>query len=191
MKRSEINQLVRDATALFEHYRWVLPPEPRWDVTDFGLGDWREYGLVLVNLADEAEYCEKLMYAKEGMTTPAHCHAKKTEDIISRNGVLRIQLWAGKPEKSAGKMVQVKINGKPHQVESGAFIDLHSGWRIKIVPGIYHEFLPLTEECVIGEVSTANDDKNDNFFVNSSVGRFPEIDEDEPPVVRLISDSGS
>src|SRR5580692_5586875 len=121
MKRSEINQLVNDATALFQHH-----------------------GLVLVNLADEPEYCEKLMYAKEGMTTPAHCHARKTEDIISRNGVLRIQLWAGKPESSVGKPVKVKLNGVPHEVVSGSFVDLHSGWRIKIVPGVYHEYPPLT-----------------------------------------------
>jgi D-lyxose ketol-isomerase len=189
MKRSEINQLVNDATALFQRHGWVLPPEPRWDVTDFGLGDWRQFGLVLINLTDEREYCEKLMYAKEGMTTPAHCHAKKTEDIIARNGVLRVQLWAGKPEASAGKLVRVKVNGVFREVESGCFIDLHSGHRIKIVPGVYHEFLPLSEECVIGEVSSANDDLHDNFFVNPDVGRYPEIEEDEPPTVRLLSDA--
>lgn len=191
MKRSDINGLVNDATAFFQHHGWVLPPEPRWDVTDFGLGDWRRYGLVLINLADEPEYCEKLMYAKEGMTTPAHCHAKKTEDIICRNGVLRIQLWAGKPEQSAGKMARVKLNGEFCELGSGFILDLHSGHRIKLTPGIYHEFVPLSEECVIGEVSTANDDISDNFFINSEVGRYPEIDEDEPPVVRLLSDKSS
>lgn len=188
MKRSEINRLVMDATACFQHNGWVLPPEPKWDVTDFGLGDWRTHGLVLINLADEPEYCEKLMYAKEGMTTPAHCHAKKTEDIICRQGVLRIQIWAGKPETSAGKTASVKLNGASCNLESGFFVDLHSGHRIKLMPGIYHEFVPLSEECVIGEVSTANDDSNDNFFTDPNVGRYPEIDEDEAPVVRLLSD---
>ncbi len=123
------------------------------------------------------------------MTTPSHCHAKKTEDIISRNGVLRIQLWAGKPELSEGKPVRVKLNGVYEEVASGSFLDLHSGWRIKLEPGVYHEFVPLSEECVIGEVSTANDDINDNFFVNNLVGRYPEIDEDEDPIVKLLSDA--
>jgi D-lyxose ketol-isomerase len=45
MKRSEINKLVNSATACFEAHGWTLPPEPRWDVTDFGLGDWRAHGL--------------------------------------------------------------------------------------------------------------------------------------------------
>jgi len=70
MKRSEINALVEAANACFTAHGWALPPRPRWDVTDFGLGDWRRFGLVLVNLAEEPEYCEKLMYARQGMTTP-------------------------------------------------------------------------------------------------------------------------
>ena len=59
---------------------------------------------------------------------------------------------------------------------------------MKINPGTYHEFVPLSEECIIGEVSTANDDLTDNFFVNAEVGRYPDVVEDEPPVVRLVSD---
>ena len=188
MKRSEINQLVVDATAFFQHNGWVLPPSPKWDVTDFGLGDWQAFGLVLVNLAEQPEYCEKLMYAKEGMTTPAHCHAKKKEDIISRNGLVRVQLWADIPERSDGMPVSVFVNGESKTIKSGAFVDLRSGWRVTITPGVYHEFVPLSDECVIGEVSTANDDVNDNIFINTLVGRYPDIDEDEAPIVRLLSD---
>lgn len=66
-----------------------MPPNARWDITDFGLGNWKRFGLVLVNLAEEPEYCEKLMYAQKGMTTPAHAHKKKKEDIISRGASLR------------------------------------------------------------------------------------------------------
>ncbi len=35
-----------------------------------------------------------------------------------------------------------------------------------LVPGVYHEFYPVSAECIIGEVSTANDDLHDNFFVD-------------------------
>jgi D-lyxose ketol-isomerase len=41
---------------------------------------------------------------------------------------------------------------------------------------------------ILGEVSTANDDLDDNFFVNPEVGRYPGSEEDEPPVLRLISE---
>ena len=189
MKRSEINQLVTDATACFQHNGWILPPHPKWDVTDFGLGDWMQHGLVLINLADQPEYCEKLMYAKAGMTTPAHCHRRKKEDIIARNGVLRVQVWSSEPESSAGEPVEVLINGEATILQSGASVDLHSGWRITLNPGVYHEFVPITEECIIGEVSTANDDLHDNFFVDPAIGRYPLVLEDESPIVRLLSDT--
>lgn len=172
----------------FINHGWTLPAEPRWDVTDFGLGDWRKHGLVLVNLAEEPEYCEKLMYAQREMTTPAHYHKKKKEDIISRWGVLRVKVWSGVPEQCGGKEFQIQVDGKKRIVSSGSWIDLPSGARVTLVPGIYHEFFPLTDECIIGEVSTANDDAHDNIFVNPDIGRYPEIDEDENPVVRLVSD---
>lgn len=187
MKRSELNQAVRDATVAFKKSGWTLPPNPRWDVTDMGLGDFRRHGLVLVNLAEEEEYSEKLMYARRDQKTPAHTHKKKKEDIIARNGVLAVQLWNGLPDEAVGE-VRVKVNGEARTVASGEIVKLTSGERVTLEPGIYHEFWPETDECVIGEVSTRNDDLHDNFFADPDIGRFPEIDEDEEPIVRLISD---
>ena len=188
MKRSEINSLLRSAAACFQAHGWTLPPNARWDITDFGLGDWRQFGLVLVNLAEEPEYCEKLMYAQKGMTTPAHAHGQKKEDIICRWGKLAVQVWAGQPSSSSNKTLKLPVNHEEQVVCSGAVVPLEAGWRVTLVPGVYHEFYPLSEECIIGEVSTANDDLHDNFFVNARVGRYPGIEEDEPPTVRLISE---
>lgn len=174
MKRSEINQLARDARACFESHGWALPPNPRWDVTDFGLGDWRSFGLVLVNLAEEPEYCEKVMYAKRGMVTPMHSHKKKKEDIICRWGVLQILI-------QPGETGIVRVNGSDTDLGASAILALQAGERVTLFPGMLHSFEPLTEECIIGEVSTANDDLHDNFFEDSRVGRFSEVEEDEPP----------
>jgi D-lyxose ketol-isomerase len=187
LKRSDINFLLRAAEACFRAQGWALPPGPQWDVTDFGLGDYRTCGLVLINLAAEPEYCEKLMYARRGMMTPAHCHAKKKEDIICRWGELSLRLWENRELKD-GAAFAVKINGRMSQVESGAIVRLRAGERITLVPGVYHEFYPESDECIIGEVSTANDDLHDNFFVNPDVGRFPGVEEDEPALLKLVSD---
>jgi len=184
MKRSEINALVRAASNCFAAHGWSLPPNPRWDVTDFGLGDWRANGLVLVNLAEEPEYCEKLMYAQRGMTTPFHTHRVKKEDIICRWGRLRIDL------RGEG-MLPLKLNGDACEVASGFTVILNAGERITLFPGVYHAFVPETDECVLGEVSTANDDLNDNFFTDARVGRFSQIEEDEAPTVRLVSDGAA
>jgi D-lyxose ketol-isomerase len=67
---------------------------------------------------------------------------------------------------------------------------LEAGSRVTLVPGIYHEFYPTSEECIIGEVSTANDDLHDNFFVNPEIGRYPKLEEDEPALIKLVSDKG-
>jgi len=188
MKRSEIHRAIEGAAAAFERAGWALPPAPRWDVTDFGLGSFAENGLVLVNLAEEPEYCEKLMYAREGQRTPAHCHRRKKEDIVVRRGALRVQLWAG-PPGTAGGPVEVRINSVDRSVPSGSIVDLASGERITLRPGVYHEFWPTSEDCVLGEVSTANDDVGDNFFVDPAIGRFPDLVEDEPARIRLVSES--
>lgn len=187
MKRSEINRALKAAQHCFEVARWVLPPKPRWDVTDCGLGRFDQVGLVLVNLTEQPEYCEKLMYAKHHQVTPMHTHRKKKEDIICRSGRLAIELWKGHPEQTRkGEMFSLCRNGEPVQARSGEPLVLEAGERVTIVPGIYHSFWPESQETIIGEVSTANDDAHDNFFVDPNIGRFPEIDEDEPPVARLL-----
>lgn len=188
MKRSAINHLIRSAQRCFLAHDWALPSNARWDLTDFGLGDWQKFGLVLVNLAEEPEYCEKLMYAQQGMTTPAHAHRKKKEDIICRWGELAVKLWAGHPDQAGDSPVTIPVNHESVEVASGTIIELEAGSRVTLVPGVYHEFYPLSEECIIGEVSTANDDLNDNFFVNPNIGRYPGIEEDEPALLHLISE---
>jgi D-lyxose ketol-isomerase len=188
VKRSAINCLIRSAQACYQARGWALPPNPRWDVTDFGLGDWRRFALVLVNLAEEPEYCEKLMYAQKGMTTPAHCHRKKKEDIICRWGKLAVRVWAGSPDECRQETFMLAVNHEPVQVQSSQVVELEAGSRVTLVPGIYHEFHPLSDECIIGEVSTANDDVHDNYFINEAVGRYPGVQEDEPAIVQLVSD---
>jgi D-lyxose ketol-isomerase len=190
MKRSRINNIYNEAKACFERHGWALPPNPRWDITDFGLNDFENHGLVLINLAEEPEYCEKLMYARDAQKTPLHTHAKKKEDIICRHGTLVLELWRGHPETTPqGDVFPVRINGASVSHRSGETLTLKAGERITLTPGIYHAFWAGGPDCIIGEVSTANDDANDNFFVSPEIGRFPHVEEDEPALVKLLSDS--
>ena len=55
MKRSQINEMCAEAKGVFEKCGWTLPPEPRWDFTDFGKNDIANAALVLVNLAEESK----------------------------------------------------------------------------------------------------------------------------------------
>ena len=190
MKRSAINSAYHAASACFARHGWTLPPKPKWDITDFGLGDFEHYGLVLVNLATEPEYCEKLMWLRRGQAAPCHTHAKKKEDIICRAGELTLELWPAKP--TPGTMVPatltVPVNGEPASIDTGRPYPLAAGSRVTLLPGVWHKFYSTSDECIIGEVSTANDDLHDNFFLGSDIGRFPGIEEDEPAAVRLVSE---
>ncbi len=190
MKRSTINAAWRDALACFSRHHWTLPPRPRWDITDFGLGDFARHGLTLVNLAEEPEYCEKLMYARPGQTTPCHMHRKKKEDIICRVGELTLQLWPEKPRPGAvlPPTVTVPVDGEPVAIRCGEAFALPAGSRVTLPPGVWHAFRPAGSECLMGEVSTRNDDLGDNFFLDPNIGRFARVEEDEPAAIRLVSD---
>lgn len=189
MKRSEINRAYDRAMHCLKQACWALPPNPKWDITDCGTGDFTAHGISLVNLAEELEYSEKIICMWKPQEVVIHTHNNKKEDIICRWGRLRMQLWNGHPSTAKGSF-RVNRNGVPVTVESGVPFFLEAGERMTLVPGIYHAFGPDSEECVVGEVSTFNDDANDNVFANPSTERFPEIEEDEPARVKLIGDHG-
>ncbi|HVU35962.1 MAG TPA: D-lyxose/D-mannose family sugar isomerase [Opitutaceae bacterium] len=189
MKRSEINRAYAAAVAAFGDAGWALPPQPRWDITDCGSGDFVRCGIALVNLAEEPEYSEKLIYMQPGQTIPLHTHRVKKEDIICRHGRLTVELWDGLPGDGArGRPVRVKRSGDWVTIPSGEPVTLGPGERVTLVPGVYHRFWPETADTIIGEVSTRNDDVNDNVFADPAINRFPGIVEDEPPVIQLVSD---
>ncbi len=183
MQRSEINAVIREAQAAFERHGWTLPPNPKWDVTDLGLGDFSKHGLTLVNLAEQPEYCEKIMYARQNQITCKHYHKQKKEDIICRWGRLAIQI------DGDGATVALQVNGEVRAISTSEPLILNAGERVTLPQGVPHAFWPLSEYAVIGEVSTANDDANDNFFEDPRIGRFSKIEEDEPALLKLVSDT--
>lgn len=185
MKRSQMNAIIARSREIFQRHGWILPPNPKWDIVDFGYGNFEKFGLVLVNLAEEKEYCEKIMLVLQNQITCAHTHKQKKEDIIARFGTLAIRLWDN-AELRCGKPLTVRVNGVPREVISGDIVYITSGERITLTQGLYHEFWAVGEYCVVGEVSTANDDKADNFFAADDVSRFPPIEEDVPPLARLV-----
>ena len=66
---------------------------------------------------------------------------------------------------------------------------LQPGESITLEPYVYHKFYGALGEgtVVVGEVSAVNDDTAANRFLDAK-GRFPRIDEDEPPVHLLCNE---
>lgn len=219
MKRSQINEIIDGAEAFcrahnFNLPRWAhwTPTDWRscsddlseivrhrlgWDITDFGQGDFANFGLTLFTIRngdpqgrDKSKvYAEKLLIVDPGQVTPLHFHWKKTEDIINRSGGdLVVQLYNSTESGDLDTTdVQVRLDGIEHHVEAGGQRILRPGDSITLVPGLYHAFWAEGERVLVGEVSSVNDDAADNRFYQP-VGRFPQIEEDVPPTRLLVND---
>ncbi len=149
MKRSEVNQIINEAIQFFEKFQFKLPPwayygpqdwkdkkeacqeifenKLGWDITDFGLGKFKEKGLVLFTIRngnlnkDKKVYCEKIMISDANQECPMHFHWFKYEDIINRGGGdLVMQLFKSDEKEGLSKdSFEVKIDGIKRKIDSG------------------------------------------------------------------------
>jgi len=134
-------------------------------------------------------YAEKVMIVDADQITPMHFHWSKTEDIINRGGgKLVIQLYNATPDEGlATADVVVTLDGLYRTLRAGDTVVLQPGDSITLPDHLYHQFWGTESRVLAGEVSSVNNDKADNRFLNP-VGRFPAIQEDEPPLHLLITD---
>ena len=172
-----------------------------WDITEYGLDRFDEVGFSLItlrngNLAKKERYpktyAEKLLYIREGQYSPMHFHWSKMEDIINRGGGnVLIRVFNSLPDEEIDRLspVTVHVDGRESIVPAGTQICLCPGQSISITPYLYHDFEVEkgSGPVLLGEVSQCNDDANDNRF-NPPVGRFPAVEEDEPPYRLLCTE---
>lgn len=170
-----------------------------WDVTDYGMGKYEELGIALITIRNgnannpkyTKTYAEKLIMIEEGQTSPMHFHWNKMEDIINRGGGnLIFRLYnATKDGQLMDTDVEINQDGRKYMVKAGSDIVLKPGESLTLYPYYYHEFVvqPGTGTVLLGEVSMCNDDNTDNRFLEP-LGRFPTIEEDEPPYRLLCTE---
>jgi hypothetical protein len=220
MKRSEINRSIHIAKKVFAVLGIHLLPfaywtvedwktkgreadEIRkaalgWDVTDFGLGQFEQYGRTLFTLRNglkrdngfSKSYAEKLILDPPNQKPPLHFHRSKMEDIINRGGGnILVKLFASTEDgRCSDDAFDVQIDGLTCRMKAGTVVRLESGQSICLPPCLIHQFwgeenmgieIGGVRYTVSGEVSTVCDDWNDNCFLEQ-VARFPSIEEDEP-----------
>jgi D-lyxose ketol-isomerase len=159
MKRSRINQALKEMEAMIEQYRVALPPfchftkdmweqlgheydEIRdnmlgWDVTDYGLGRFEEVGFSLITLRNgnlknpkyTKTYAEKLLYIREGQSAPMHFHWSKMEDIINRGGGTVLIQVYHSTEAGGFADTDVTVN------KDGCETVVPAGTRVRLEPG--------------------------------------------------------
>ena len=170
MKRSEINQLIRESIEFFDKMNFKLPPwafwKPGdwkgkydncseivdnmlgWDLTDFGSGDFHNCGLILFTMRngnikkDKKPYAEKAMIVEEMQETPMHFHWSKMEDIINRGGGnLVIELYGSdENEDFSDEDFDIRVDGVKHHLKPNSKVVLTPGESICLEQGIYHRF---------------------------------------------------
>lgn len=170
-----------------------------WDITDYGLGKFEEVGLVLVTIRNgnqnnekyKKPYAEKLLISQENQICPMHFHWNKMEDIINRGGgIMVMKLYnADENENLADTDVTVVCDGVEKTIPAGTELELLPGESVTLMPRMYHAFWAKKGHgpVLIGEVSQCNDDNTDNRFYET-MGRFPEIEEDEEPFRLLCNE---
>lgn len=168
-----------------------------WDLTDYGEGHFAEKGLTLITLRNGnvhdlkymKKYAEKIMMSRPGQISPMHFHWHKMEDIINRGGGdVVFTLYNTTPyEGLADTDVTFDQDGRRCTVKAGGEIVLKPGQSLTIHPHCYHNFTAKGAPALIGEISLVNDDNNDNRFLEK-LGRFPDIEEDEPPYRLLCTE---
>lgn len=170
-----------------------------WDVTTFGHDDFSRMGAVLFTIRNGlldgsagCPYAEKLIMMREGQVLPNHYHAQKTEDIINRGGgVLLIKVYNSMPDGSVDREGQVRIltDGLERFVPAGTDVEITAGNSMTIYPGLYHAFTPKPGcgNLIVGEVSSINDDRTDNYFEEKRP-RFIPVEEDEEIVFPLCNE---
>jgi D-lyxose ketol-isomerase len=140
------------------------------------MGDWRELGTGRGRL-----YAEKAIMSADGQRAPHHYHVVKTEDVVNRGGA-----------RFVVELVKVDRNGQPvkerfRALKDVAMLDLGPGDRVRLEPGesltlepyVAHAFWAEGGTALAGEVSLANDDASDNYFVPALPPPAP-IAEDAP-----------
>ncbi len=221
MKRSQINQILRDSDEFFRSHSYFLPPfaywSPAdwqikgvevseiaenhlgWDITDFGSGNFEKIGLFLFTIRNGKPenwetrkgklYAEKVLVVRDGQITPMHFHWMKSDDIINRGGgELVLQLYNATPDETLSSSdVSVSMDGVRNTFPAGGIVRLKPGESITLPPRLYHQFWGERDTVLVGEVSMVNDDDKDNRFLDP-IDRFPEIEEDEPPLHLLCTD---
>jgi D-lyxose ketol-isomerase len=162
-----------------------------WNIVEFKAGAFRQQGLALFTLrmgdwrglaaGAGRLYAEKAMMAEDGQVTPHHFHIVKTEDILNRGGARFIVELFKVDAKGARLDERFKVlkDCRMLDLSPGARVSLEPGESLTLEPFVAHAFWAEGGAVLAGEISLANDDTSDNYFL-PPLEPFAAIEEDAP-----------
>jgi D-lyxose ketol-isomerase len=210
MKRSEINEIVKESVAAINRVtaapRWSLWTPEEWEqvlaitdeffvgkwgnnVTDFGSGDFAQCGLFFITCINgpadgPTPYCRKLMVLRKGQRCPYHRHREKTKHIGVIAGSMALAVNDG-----GDREISISVSGLRRSMVPCVGEMFFDGDYVRLLPGMYHRFKGgfSREVNILEETSTPNDDDTDTFL-KADMPPVSPIEEDVAAKVVLGSD---
>jgi len=144
------------------------------------MGDWRDLGSSRGRL-----YAEKAIMSLDGQRAPHHYHVVKTEDIVNRGGArFVVELFMvddlGRPTRERFRVLK---DASVLDLGPGDQVRLEPGESLTLEPHVAHAFWAEGGTALAGEVSLANDDASDNYFVPPLAP--PALIEEDAPARRV------
>jgi D-lyxose ketol-isomerase len=176
MKRSRINEIIREGDAFIRSFGYIMPPfaywspdelkskKPAgivdarlgWDITDYGEEKFDEMGLFLFTVRNGRPedlsrgkgmlYAEKIMISRKDQYSPMHRHVVKAEDIINRGGG-KLVLELFMPDAEGG----IDRKAEVAVPTDGVIRKLPAGGLLKLEPGESVTLLPGVWHAFWGE----------------------------------------
>ncbi len=162
-----------------------------WNIVEFEPGAFATAGLSVFTLrmgdwlalstGRGKLYAEKALLADAGQRTPHHYHIVKTEDIVNRGGA-RFVVELFKVDRTGarlGERFRAAKDVTTLDLGPGDQVRLEPGESLTLEPFVAHAFWAEGGAVLAGEVSLANDDRSDNYYLPPLAYPAP-IEEDKP-----------
>jgi D-lyxose ketol-isomerase len=177
MTADEIRKAKAAAFEMLDEARIFLTPDEKEkiEVTDLGLGDFENVGLLVHVYVNTDRYCAKELILLPRQICPEHRHPGigggnigKEETFRCRRGEVYLYV-EGKPTPAPKARVPERF--RPF-LRAGREIVLHPGDQYTLRPNTFHWFQAGDEGAIVSEFSSTSTDEND-VFTDPAVRRVP------------------
>jgi len=180
MKLKEVIKARKKAARMLTRARIAITPREaeNIEVSDFGLGDLKNVGLLVVIYENNDRYCAKEIVLLPRQICPEHRHPPVGESSIGKQETFRCR-WGevylyvpGEPTPNPRARIPDKY--RPH-FTIGKEIILRPGDQYTLPPNTLHWFQAGDKGAILSEFSSQSLDKYD-IWTDSSLQRLPKID---------------
>jgi D-lyxose ketol-isomerase len=180
MKLEEVTKARKQAARLLKKARIAVTPqeEQNIEISDFGLGDLDNVGLLVVVYENNDRYCAKEIVLLPRQLCPEHRHPPVGREKTGKQETFRcrfgeVYLYVPGPP-TPHPLARIPEKYREH-LTVGREIILRPGNQYTLPPNTLHWFQAGDEGAILSEFSSTSTDEND-IWTDSRLRRLPKID---------------